>query len=209
MAGNGGSNGSAARFEYRAWGEALTALEGQIVRVGRSSGTRDSRETYIVSPADPSINSKIRDELLDVKVLVRVHAGFQQWEPRLKCGFPLTDAAVRRSFFPLLGLDHPALDRIEYTPQQLVDEVISICPGLVVVEVGKHRRDFVLEGCLAEITAVALPDRSLQTVAIEGEDAAEVVAVGSQIGIDVYENVSYPEEICRLSSVGGLHRSET
>jgi hypothetical protein len=196
---DGSSKGSKARYEYRVWGEDLTDLEAQVEQNGRNGRVRHTVETYVVAPANPGVNPKIRGGLLDVKVLVRVHEGLEQWEPRFKATFPLPAAAVQYSLFPLLGLAAPQLDRSEYVHQQLLDEVISPHAELVVVEIGKQRRGFTIDRCLAEIAIVDLGDRSLQTVAIEGVDAAEVITVGERIGIDAYENVSYPVEICRLS----------
>jgi hypothetical protein len=197
--GNGSSAASKARYEYRVWGEDLATLEAQVERHGRNGRVRHTVETYLVAPANPGVNPKIRGGLLDVKVLVRLHEGLEQWEPRFKATFPLPAAAVRSSLFPLLGLAAPELDRREYSHRELLDEVAAPHAGLVVVEIGKRRRSFTIDGCLAEIATVVFGDRSLQTVAIEGVDSAEVYAIAERIGIDAYENVSYPVQIGRLS----------
>jgi len=199
VAGSKRSSGPAPRYEYRVWGENLAALEARIEEDGHNGQLRKSVETYVVAPSNPAVNPKIRGGKLDVKVLVQVHEGLEQWEPRFKAAFPLLAEAVRCSFFPLLGLDAPELQRDEYTREQLLEDVVRPHPELMIARIGKRRRGFTIDGCLAEIATVDFADRSLQTVAIEGVDAAEVIAVGGRIGLVAHENVSYPAEICRLA----------
>src|SRR4029077_19225593 len=77
------------RWEWRTFGgfeeadEALASL--------RTVATVESDETYILSMyGDAAV--KVRDGLLDTKVLQRVNgAGLQLWVPTMKAGFPLDE----------------------------------------------------------------------------------------------------------------------
>ena len=181
------------------WGEDLSPLEARIERDGHNGLVRTSVETYLVAPSNPAVNPKIRGGKLDVKVLVQVHEGWEQWEPRLKTAFPVGAETLRDAFFPLVGLAVPPLRKGEYTRDEVVEDVVAPHPGLVVMGIRKRRRGFTIDGCLAEIATVDFGACSLQTVALEGENATAVMAVGDRIGIVAHENVSYPAQICRLS----------
>jgi hypothetical protein len=181
------------------WGEDLSPLEARIERYGHNGPVRTSVETYLIVPSNPAVNPKIRGGKLDVKVLVQVLEGCEQWEPRFKEAFPIGAETLQESFFPLVGLAPPPLRQAEYTRDEVLEGVVGPHPGLVAVRIRKHRRGFAVDGCLAEVATVDVGERSLQTVAIEGEHAEEVVALGDRIGVLTRENLSYPAQICRLS----------
>ncbi len=181
------------------WGEDLSPLEARIEQHGHNGLLRTSVETYLIAPSNPKVNPKIRGGRLDVKVLVQVHEGWEQWEPRLKTAFPIRAETLRDAFFPLIGLEAPPLRKDEYTRDEMLEDVVAPHPGLTAMRIRKRRRGFTIDGCLAEIATVDFGERSLQTVALEGENAADVMAVGDRIGILAHENVSYPAQICRLS----------
>ena len=81
------------RWEWRTFGQdfgdAIACIGGQP-----AERIQKSEETYLLAAGSNS-NVKIRDELLDIKLLERVDSnGLEQWRPALKEPFPLAAAAV-------------------------------------------------------------------------------------------------------------------
>ena len=94
------------RWECRVFGD-LEAADGALEAV-RSVDPVESDETYVLSLyGDASL--KIRDGLLDIKVLTRVNgAGLQLWVPTMKASVP---ARRRRGRHLLRGARRPATER--------------------------------------------------------------------------------------------------
>ena len=75
------------RWEWRSFGRGFGDA---AARLGRypASAAEESGEVYLIAPG--AENVKIRDGLIDVKVLRQVTAdGLEQWMPTLKAPFPL------------------------------------------------------------------------------------------------------------------------
>src|SRR6478609_1923585 len=78
------------RWEWRSFGQRFGAAETYLAQL-TPSGVQESDEVYLL--ASHGDNVKIRDDLMDVKVLNEVDAdGLEQWEPVMKAGFPLSAA---------------------------------------------------------------------------------------------------------------------
>ena len=84
---------------------------GRIRRVDPRAGPGGD-ELYLLSAAERNV--KVRDGLLDIKLLREVDAdGLERWEPVMKRGFPLSAAEVSRCWTPsasrrrAAGMPHP------------------------------------------------------------------------------------------------------
>ncbi len=151
---------------------------------------QESDETYLVGGAGDNV--KIRDDLIDIKVLREVGGdGLERWEPVMKAGFPLAASDVAR-VFNSLRLPAPALARDAYTLAQFIDELVAPSRVLRVVPVHKRRVRYVVGGCTAEVSDVIVDGIAGRTIAIESEDAAAVVAAVRSVGLEGYVNTSYP-----------------
>ncbi|HYN61084.1 MAG TPA: hypothetical protein VET87_16310, partial [Rubrivivax sp.] len=73
------------RWEWRSFGQHFGSAEQVLARL-TPSATQDSDEIYLLSPK--GANVKIRDALMDIKLLREVNAdGLEQWTPVMKAGF--------------------------------------------------------------------------------------------------------------------------
>lgn len=181
------------RYEYRAWAEDLSIVADRIQARSEGEPVRTSEEIYLVLPA-AGINPKIRDMQLDVKVLVDVRRGFEQWEPRLKAEFPLPSGSLREEAFDLLEMANPqdvdlTLDRF----LALIEDVDAVRAVMVT----KERRGFTVAGCVAEVASVTIGGIPLQTVAVESADLDAAVEAARLTGLADFENVNYPTIIKR------------
>src|SRR5207247_8758820 len=78
-----------ARVEFRIWGDELDDLRARLHKLAPPSEPRESTETYILSRFTDPANVKIRDALLDIKLLVEHHGQLDRWRPAPKASFPL------------------------------------------------------------------------------------------------------------------------
>lgn len=65
---------------------------------------QESDELYLLT-SNERANVKVRDDLMDIKALVEVEQGLEQWRPVMKAAFPITAEQVRAT---LAALDLPA-----------------------------------------------------------------------------------------------------
>jgi len=114
----------------------------------------------------------------------------------MKAEFPLPATEVERvcaalDVAPIAGLH-------QYTLEQLQSELTQASRRVRVVQVHKRRQRYTISGCSAEMTDVVADGKPIRTVAIEHEDPARVLAAVHEMGLDQFENISYPRGLKRL-----------
>lgn len=181
------------RWEWRVFGDRFPLAEADFT-ARTPTGVQDSDELYLLTASGDNV--KVRDELLDIKVLQEVDRdGLQRWSPVLKARFPLTlaDAATAlRS----LGISGRAPDA-PITLDALL-EAVTPHGAVRVVRVRKHRVRYSVGGCLAEVAAIEVDGRRGRTVAVEGEDPGAVLTTVRSMGLGGYRNTSYPEGLTAI-----------
>jgi hypothetical protein len=185
------------RFEFRAWADQLDAVENAVRSLSECYQSRESTETYIISTTAVNANPKVRANQLDIKVLVAIRQGFEQWEPRLKATFPIPARLLRDELFPLLGQPAPALEGDTFSLARFLDNVVEPYDGIAAVEVTKRRRAFTISGCITEIADVSIAGAELQTAAVESVDIGALLEARRLTGLTAYDNVNYPTAIKR------------
>lgn len=189
---------AAARYEFRIWAKTLEEPRTRLQRLATPGSIQTSKETYLISSATDRCNTKIRDDLLDIKVLIAVDRGLEQWQPALKAGFPLEASVIVTQIFPRLELEAPRLSAPQYYMDQFLDEVAGALPGIAIVPASKVRLRFILGACRAEFSAVTINDAAFETVAVESLDPDAALTIIRQLGIDRTANASYVCQIKRL-----------
>jgi exopolyphosphatase/guanosine-5'-triphosphate,3'-diphosphate pyrophosphatase len=155
------------RWEWRAFGRSFGAAEDALVPI-TPERTEEGDEIYLV--AGVNANVKVRDDLMDVKVLREVDAdGLERWEPVIKQAFPLAAKDVSEVLHAL-GVPAPELTRATYTLEGFLNELIRPNDLARVVKVHKRRNRFTFAGCMAELADVVADGRPTRTLAIESED---------------------------------------
>jgi exopolyphosphatase/guanosine-5'-triphosphate,3'-diphosphate pyrophosphatase len=135
---------------------------------------------------------KIRDDLMDVKILREVSAeGLERWEPVLKASFPMSADDVS-TVLKALDMTAPQLTRESWTLDQFLADFGGDGKVLRPVNVHKRRVRYKVNGCTSEVTNVTADGRSTKTIAIELEDGAAVVQAVRQVGLSGFVNTSYP-----------------
>jgi hypothetical protein len=192
------------RYEWRIWADDLSDVGARIRASASADDRRGGRETYIASIETTATNAKIRDGMLDIKVLQSADRGFEQWVPLDKRPFPIT-GRVTSDLVSRLGIT-TVVDRTQYTWSRLLEEIIVPMPQLAAVEVTKDRRLFTHAGCIVEFADVTVAGTRVQTAAVESADLAVLSRLSESLGMTRAPNVNYPRMIHRV--LGWVDREE-
>ena len=183
------------RWEWRTFGRGFGAAEVRLAALA-STGVQESDELYLLHGA--ADNVKVRDALMDIKVLKRVDEnGLEQWTPVMKQSFPLQPADVAR-VLEALRLPVPPLSRVSYTLEEFVNDFAAPGSPIRAVQVHKRRVRYLVGGCMAEVSEVMAGGKATRTVAVESEDAAAVMRAVDELGFRGYTNTSYPRGLAAL-----------
>jgi len=183
------------RWEWRSFGSRFGAAETVLARL-TPSATQDSDEIYLLSPLGGNV--KIRDALMDIKVLREVDAdGLEQWTPVMKAGFPLPAAEVVK-VLEALGLPVPTALRASYTLEEFLAQFAAPGSAVRAVAVHKRRTRYTVGGCMAELSEVVANGKPTRTIAVESEDAVAVIRAVRELGLGGYTNTSYLHGLAAL-----------
>jgi len=184
------------RWEWRTFGERFGTAEARLTALV-PDGVQDSEEVYLLSPASQA-NVKVRDALMDIKVLEQVNAdGLEQWKPVMKSAFPLSaqDAA---KVFSALAVAPPTPTRSAWSRRELEAELARAPRHVRLVCVHKRRTRYDVDGCMAEVTDLVADGKTVRTMAVEHADPARVIAAVRHLGLAGVPNESYPHGLRTL-----------
>jgi exopolyphosphatase/guanosine-5'-triphosphate,3'-diphosphate pyrophosphatase len=183
------------RWEWRSFGARFGEAEKRLAALA-PSGVQESDEIYLLSGAGDNV--KIRDALMDIKVLREVSADdLEQWTPVMKAGFPLPAAEATR-VFEALGLPIPTPLRASYTQDEFIGQFAVPGGAIRAVKVHKRRTRYTVGGCMAELSDVVANGKPTRTIAVESENAAGVLQAVQDLGLGGYTNTSYPGGLAAL-----------
>ena len=145
------------RWEWRSFGERFGPAEAHIAKLS-PTGVQESDELYLLSGA--GANVKVRDALMDIKVLREVNAdGLEQWTPVMKGSFPLPAAEVAQVLQALgLPLPDPVPDAL--TQDDFMARFAAPGGPVRAVPVHKRRVRYIIGGCTAELSEVTADGRA-------------------------------------------------
>jgi hypothetical protein len=192
------------RYEFRTFAQNFGIVESNLRKLSRCEIIRESSEIYIVSAANDENNTKIRDNKMDIKVLVEKKKGLEQWNPRMKGEFPMKKEIIQRDVFPAFSVTEPQFNRDEYTLEQYLEEIIIPHEQLAPVSVFKRRFAFTINGCITEIAQLLINGAAIQTVAVELENVDAILKAIDILGLNDYENINYLLAIKRIIGMAPL-----
>jgi len=183
------------RWEWRSFGRHFGGAEARLAKL-TPSGIQESDEIYLLSGVDDNV--KIRDALMDIKMLREINAdGLEQWMPVMKAGFPLSAVETAKT----LEFLHLPVPPLSWTHLRLDEFLVQFAaPGGAIrsVKVHKRRARYTVGGCMAELADVVANGKPTRTIAIESEDAAGVIRAVRELGLGGYTNTSYPRGLAAL-----------
>jgi exopolyphosphatase/guanosine-5'-triphosphate,3'-diphosphate pyrophosphatase len=183
------------RWEWRTFGDRFRTAD-TVFAKHEPTQVQDSEELYLL--AKGANNVKIRDDLMDIKVLREVDAnGLERWEPILKAAFPLSAEDVR-TVMESLGLPMPQ-PLMPLSREAFRDLLRGTGEGIVrPVTVRKHRIRYRVGDGAAERSEVHVDGRSAWTIAVESPDAEAVYRAVEILGFADYLNMSYETGLADL-----------
>jgi exopolyphosphatase/guanosine-5'-triphosphate,3'-diphosphate pyrophosphatase len=177
------------RWEWRSFGQCFGDAQSRLAKL-TPGGVQESDEIYLLSGAGDNV--KVRDALMDIKVLREVNVdGLERWTPAMKAGFPLP-AAEAAKVLESLHLPAPRMSRVSFTLDEFLQQFAAPGGAIRAVKVHKRRTRYTVGGCMAELSDVAANGKPTRTIAVESEDAAAVIRAVRELGLGGYVNTSYP-----------------
>ena len=188
-----------ARWEWRTFGTGFGEAEEKI-RSHDQKDFKDSEEDYILSRKSDE-NTKIRDDLMDIKALQNVNEHkLEQWLPVMKEGFPIGQDALKK-LFVIFKISEPVFERAEYTYDQFLSELIRPNENLRVVDVKKKRCIYAINDCVVEIAETAFDGVPLKTICVEHEDPDNVYKTVVELGLKDIPNVNYIQAMKKTAGI--------
>lgn len=105
-------------FEFRTFANNFGIVEERMRQLAACEKIRESSEIYIMSAGNNENNTKVRDDLMDIKVFLKEEKGLEQQNPRMKGNFPMKREMIEKEVFPAFGVKPPEYKRDEYTLDQ-------------------------------------------------------------------------------------------
>ncbi|MEP1123209.1 MAG: hypothetical protein ABJH68_04870 [Ilumatobacter sp.] len=178
---------SVARYEYRVWGEHPRARK-LLEQLASTVSEERVKDCYLLA-GDGSWNAKVRNNRLKVKQLIAEDRGFERWSadrPRSAGDAPQPFDVL----FEQLRLDRPQRGK-SYDLYDAVDR-LEADPDTKVVFVVKQRKRYTVGRLRAEATDIEIVETSevMHTLAIEGEDLDDLVALRKKLGLSDQPNLA-------------------
>ena len=178
-----------ARWEWRTFADDLGKAEENLEKY-ECTLKRKSSEDYILS-AKSMNNTKVRDELMDIKILKQVNDDtLEQWYPIMKEGFPIS-IGVLETVYENWHIAAPRFERGVYTYEQFLNELVAPNPDLKAVRVDKVRHGYMINDCIVEIAYVEFDGNPIKTMAVELADPALVMKTVRELELEGFENINY------------------
>jgi exopolyphosphatase/guanosine-5'-triphosphate,3'-diphosphate pyrophosphatase len=184
-----------ARWEWRSFGRRFGNAEARLAALPAGE-VQESDEIYLLTGAGDNV--KVRDDLMDIKVLREVNAdGLEQWTPVMKAPFPMAPADAAKAFVALRQ-NAPATPATGWTLDAFLAQYAAPGGSVRVVKVHKKRTRYTVGGWMAELSEVTANGRPTRTLAVESEDVAGVIHAVRELGLRDYLNTSYPKGLTAL-----------
>ncbi len=170
------------RWEWRTFAQRVPAADAVFDALTPVS-VEESDDLYLLAPGGDNV--KVRDALIDVKVLLETSPdGLECWTPVLKSPFPLDEEAVRTAFRSLRQQSP------EVPPSGLtLDAFMAAAGGVREVLVRKRRARYVVARCQAERSDFEVGQLRTSSIAVESTEPADVLTAIELLGLRDYRNV--------------------
>ena len=189
------------RFEFRTFGQCFCDAHKRMARlsvpVPEKVWERHSDEIYIISRANDTNNTKIRDGKMDIKPLVATVDGLEQWNPLMKGEFPIARTVLENEVFPAFMVVMPALTKDTYTYEEFIG-MIEAHPDLAAVRVHKQRFGYMVNDTICEVGNVLINGAKVVTVNSESTEIEDIKKTIADVGLTGVENINYLQAIKRV-----------
>ncbi len=183
------------RWEWRTFGENFGVAEENIT-AHECTRALESSEVYILSKKSGE-NIKVRDTLMDIKVLRNAENDLEQWFPIMKATFPI-GAEEAEEVFKAAGVEVEVNEGDTWEYDAFISKMVDTNPDLKAVGVFKKRYGYLIEGATVEIADLTIDGNAIRTTAVEDADPELVTRLVKELGLSGYENISYIKAMRRM-----------
>lgn len=180
------------RAEFRVFGHGIVdTVEARMWEAAAvlSKVRRMPAETYILSRRTDEANVKVRDGLLDIKVLVGLTPqGYEVFQPKGKFQFPVKKAELE-AILAALKVTLP-LEAETYTFEEFL-ALARAHPDLAPVGVEKTRHGFTVGGVTCEFAEVWFNGALMESACCESEDHGAMERAVEALGLAGMTNTNY------------------
>jgi len=178
------------RWEWRTFGDSFGDAERNI-NAHEKGGFKKSEEKYILSRLSNE-NVKIRDDLIDIKTLKQVNDDkLEQWYPAMKESFPIGKDKLAVLFNEYFKVSAPEFTQNTYTYTEFLEDIVTPCEDLVIVEVYKERQAYTINDATVEIAETKFNGVPMRTTCVEHTDPENVIHTVRELGLVGFENINY------------------
>ena len=183
------------RWEWRTFGDEFGVAE-ENIKAHECTREIESSEVYILSKKSGE-NIKIRDTLMDIKVLRNAENDLEQWFPIMKATFP-NGAEEAAEVFKAAGVEVELNDADTWEYDAFISKMVDTNSDLKAVGVFKKRYGYMIEGATVEIADLTIDGKETRTTAVEDADPELVTRLVAKLGLNGYENISYIKAMRRM-----------
>lgn len=159
-------------------------------------GTRQSGEAYIISRHNNSVNVKVRDGLLDIKIKVdETDAEYEIFQPGGKFQFPVQREELAGILEHLKAETNLCEERYNF---DAFLELVASSNDLASVDVYKERYGFTVDGVICEYGRILFNGAMLETACVESENYDAMEEVITKLEIGGFQNVNYMKAAKRV-----------
>ena len=184
------------RYEFRTFAGQLISAEEKMMELSPVLSVRESSEIYIVCPENRHINIKIRDGRLDIKFMLQKKYGLEQWSPKFKADFPISQDILYEEILPVLGVSTRKILNGRYSVESFLEEIIEPLSNLHIFRVDKTRTAFSINRCIAETARIRIDQgRQLVSASLESSDTEDILEAMRMTGLSEHRNINYIEAL--------------
>ncbi|NQT62484.1 MAG: hypothetical protein HQ556_05950 [Candidatus Marinimicrobia bacterium] len=183
------------RWEWRTFGEEFGVAE-ENIKAHECTREIESSEVYILSKKSGE-NIKIRDTLMDIKVLRNAENDLEQWFPIMKATFPI-GAEEAAEVFKAAGVEVELNETDTWEYDAFISKMVDTNSDLKAVGVFKKRYGYMIEGATVEIADLTIDGKEIRTTAVEDADPELVTRLVAKLGLSGFENISYIKAMRRM-----------
>ncbi len=178
---------SNAKFEYRVWGKHRKARK-LLAQLASEETIEEFEDCYFLVD-DTTFNAKVRDSTLKVKQLVAEERGFERWTSHWHRNAGSAPSPFDE-LFEELRLDRHTSGKTLNLPKAV--KRLDPETAAKAVFVTKLRRRYRIGNLRAEVTDITIESTGelLRTLAIEGSELDDLVALRKKLGLRGEENVA-------------------
>lgn len=172
------------RYEFRVFGNNLNKASRILASLKPIAKNIKSRELYILLKDNETINIKIRNDKLEIKILIEVIDDLQKWEPVLIEAFPISKETIEKYFSPLVKFE-----KEKYTKDDLLNLLKN--KKIKTVSVDKTRTKYLLDTILFETAHIDINGREISTLCLESDNIDKLKKTIQNLKLEHINNSSY------------------